>query len=157
VPGARERGVVGRASARAAGARMRRGEDAGAVGLSHRGRSAGRGRAGGRGAPGRRTRGRGARGRGARASRRWARVSRRARGRGEGGRRRAAAAGLQGVRREEERGGGREREREREGEGRGGELTSGSKSGDHRLRNLGHHGERERDGRERRLLHGRIE
>jgi hypothetical protein len=33
----------------------------------------------------------------------------------------------------------REREREREGE-----LTSGSKSGDHRLQNLGHHGERER-------------
>jgi general stress protein YciG len=45
--------------------------------------------------------------------------------------------------------------RERE---RGGELTSGSKSGDHRLQNLGHHGgERERGGRERRLLRGRIE
>jgi hypothetical protein len=29
------------------------------------------------------------------------------------------------------------------GVGRGGELTSGSKSGDHRLQNLGHHGERE--------------
>jgi hypothetical protein len=39
--------------------------------------------------------------------------------------------------------------REREGEGRGGELTSGSKSGDHHIQNLGHHGERERDGRER--------
>jgi hypothetical protein len=37
----------------------------------------------------------------------------------------------------------REREREREGE-----LTSGSKSGDHRLQNLGHHGERERGGGE---------
>jgi hypothetical protein len=37
------------------------------------------------------------------------------------------------------------RERERE---RGGELTSGSKSGDHRLQNLGHHGERERGGGE---------
>jgi hypothetical protein len=36
------------------------------------------------------------------------------------------------------RGGGRRRERGR------GELTSGSKSGDHRLQNLGHHGERER-------------
>jgi hypothetical protein len=35
---------------------------------------------------------------------------------------------------EEGRGGGVE-ERER-----GGELTSGSKSGDHRLQNLGHHG-----------------
>jgi hypothetical protein len=47
-----------------------------------------------------------------------------------------------------------ERERERE---RGGGLTSGSKSGDHRLQNLGHHGvERERGGREReRLLLGR--
>jgi hypothetical protein len=43
----------------------------------------------------------------------------------------------------------RERERERERE-RGGELTSGSKSGDHRLQNLGHHhGERERWQRER--------
>jgi hypothetical protein len=40
------------------------------------------------------------------------------------------------------RGGEGKRERERE---RGGELTSGSKSGDHRLQNLGHHhGERER-------------
>jgi hypothetical protein len=46
----------------------------------------------------------------------------------------------------------RERERERE---RGGELTSGSKSGDQRLQNLGHHhGERERWERER-LLRGR--
>jgi hypothetical protein len=35
------------------------------------------------------------------------------------------------------------REREREREGRGGELTSGSNSGDHHLQNLGHHGERE--------------
>jgi hypothetical protein len=33
------------------------------------------------------------------------------------------------------------RERERE---RAGDLTSGSKSGDHHLQNLGHHGERER-------------
>jgi hypothetical protein len=53
---------------------------------------------------------------------------------------------------EEEMGGGGE---EREGEGKGGELTSGSKSGDHRLQNLGHHGEREVE--ERRLLLGRIE
>jgi hypothetical protein len=38
---------------------------------------------------------------------------------------------------------------------RGGELTSGSKSGDYRLQNLGHHGgEREV---ERRLLRGKIE
>jgi hypothetical protein len=37
------------------------------------------------------------------------------------------------------------REMERE---RGGELTSGSKSGDHRLQNLGHHGEREKGGGE---------
>jgi hypothetical protein len=46
---------------------------------------------------------------------------------------------------EEVRGGGgeeRERGRERGGEGK---LTSGSKSGDHRLQNLGHHGERERE------------
>jgi ribonuclease G len=40
-------------------------------------------------------------------------------------------------------GGGEDRERER-----GGELTSGSKSGDHRLQNLGHHRERERGGGE---------
>jgi hypothetical protein len=36
-----------------------------------------------------------------------------------------------------------EGERERRREERGGELTSGSNSGDHRLQNLGHHGERE--------------
>jgi hypothetical protein len=54
--------------------------------------------------------------------------------------------GLQGARwEEEERGGGRERERGR-GRERGGELTSGSKSGDHCLQNLGHHKE---DGRDR--------
>jgi hypothetical protein len=47
----------------------------------------------------------------------------------------------------------RESERERE---RGGELTSGSKSGDHRLQNLGHNGE-EREVEERKLLRGRIE
>jgi hypothetical protein len=41
---------------------------------------------------------------------------------------------------EEERGGEGKRERERGGEG---ELALGSKSGDHRLQNLGHHGERE--------------
>jgi hypothetical protein len=40
----------------------------------------------------------------------------------------------------------REEERGRGGEERGrGELTSGSKSGDHRLQNLEHHGERERE------------
>jgi hypothetical protein len=54
--------------------------------------------------------------------------------------------GLQGARMEEERGGGGEER------GRGeGKLTSGSKSGDHRLQNLGHHGERERWERERLL------
>jgi hypothetical protein len=44
------------------------------------------------------------------------------------------------------RGRGRAGKKKGEGEGkreRGGELTSGSKSGDHRLQNLGHHGERE--------------
>jgi hypothetical protein len=54
------------------------------------------------------------------------------------------------ARRGEEGEGKREREREREGE-----LTSGSKSDDHRFQNLGHHEERERW--ERMLLHGRIE
>jgi hypothetical protein len=48
---------------------------------------------------------------------------------------------------------GRGRGRER-GRGEGG-AHLGSKSHDHRLQNLGHHGER--DGRERRLLRGRIE
>jgi hypothetical protein len=43
---------------------------------------------------------------------------------------------------------GRARKKKWEGEGkrereRGGELTSGSKSSDHHLQNLGHHGERE--------------
>jgi hypothetical protein len=70
-------------------------------------------------------------------------------GAGAGSRRgqgRARRGEGEGARREEK---GKEREKER-GEGRGGELTSGSNSGDHRLQNLGHHGrERERDGRER--------
>jgi hypothetical protein len=48
--------------------------------------------------------------------------------------------------------GGEERERERERE-----LTSGSKSGDHCLQNLGHHGgERERWERERELCAGEL-
>jgi hypothetical protein len=47
----------------------------------------------------------------------------------------------------------RERERERE---RGGELTLGSKSGDHRLQNLGHHREREGGGGERGCCAGEI-
>jgi hypothetical protein len=47
------------------------------------------------------------------------------------------------------KGKGRGRERER-----GGELTSGSKSGNHRLQNLGHHGG---ERWERRLLRWRIE
>jgi hypothetical protein len=49
------------------------------------------------------------------------------------------------ARRGEEWEGEGKRERERE---RGGELTSGSKSDDHHLQNLGHHGERERGGGE---------
>jgi hypothetical protein len=48
---------------------------------------------------------------------------------------------------------GRERGREREEE----ELTLGSKSGDHRLQNLGHNGGREREVEERKLLRGKIE
>jgi hypothetical protein len=60
--------------------------------------------------------------------------------------------GQQGARREEERGGEGERGRGREKER---ELTSGSKSGDHRLQNLGHNGE-ERDGRERELCAGEL-
>jgi hypothetical protein len=65
-------------------------------------------------------------------------------GRGE---RRRGPQGPRGER-AEGRGGGRRRGgggEEREGEG---ELTSGSKFGDHRLQNLGHHGERERGGGE---------
>jgi hypothetical protein len=41
-----------------------------------------------------------------------------------------------------------------EGRGRGEELTLGSKSGDHRLQNLGHNGE-EREVEERKLLRGK--
>jgi IS5 family transposase len=56
--------------------------------------------------------------------------------------------GVQGTRAGEKEGQGEgKRERERE---RGGELTSGSKSGDHRLQNLGHHG-----GDRERFLRGR--
>jgi hypothetical protein len=88
-------------------------------------------------------------------------VARRARGRGRGGaarwgkekghcrapggRGRAAPRTWGAARRGGEGEGKRERERERE---RGGELTSGSKSDDHRLQNLGHHRERERGGGE---------
>jgi hypothetical protein len=61
-----------------------------------------------------------------------------------------ARGGVGGVAR---MGGEGEGKRERE---RGGELTSGSKSGDHRLQNLGHHREREREVEERRLLCGKI-
>jgi hypothetical protein len=83
------------------------------------------------------------------------------RGRRRRGRRRRGAEGrggpwgrAQGTHAGERKGRGRgKRQRERE---RGGELTSGSKSGDHRLRNLGHHGEREREvGERERLLCGR--
>jgi hypothetical protein len=69
-----------------------------------------------------------------------------------GGRAGSRAGEKKGARNEEERGG--EGKREREGE-RGGELTSGSRSGDHRLQNLGHHGG-EREVEERRLLRGKI-
>jgi hypothetical protein len=48
--------------------------------------------------------------------------------------------GLQGARRDEERGGGGE---EREGEGRGANLGDPN-SGNHRLQDLGYHVERER-------------
>jgi hypothetical protein len=74
-------------------------------------------------------------------------------GRGAAGTRgrRGGGTGVGGARRERKgrvgknKGEGK-RERERE---RGGELTLGSKSGDHCLQNLGYHGERERGGRER--------
>jgi hypothetical protein len=109
-------------------------------------------REGGRAAPPRAGEGRGPRaaraekGRGhAAAGRGGAGAARRASRGGLG--RAAARAGEGGGARvgEEERaraGGEEEGEGERE-EGRGGELTSGSNSGDHRLQNLGHHGERE--------------
>jgi hypothetical protein len=62
--------------------------------------------------------------------------------------RRGARAGGNGGRAGKKKGEGEEKiERERERE-RGGDLTSGSKSGDHRLQNLGHHGGRERGGEE---------
>jgi hypothetical protein len=85
----------------------------------------------------------------------------RARGLGEGAAPRARGAARRGRARDwagegsragEEKGRGKERERERE---RGGKLTSGSKSGDHRLQNLRHHGG-EREVEERRLLCGKI-
>jgi hypothetical protein len=72
---------------------------------------------------------------------------------GAGGARRGGHGGARwGARGGRRRGGEEKRERERE---RGGELTSGSKSGDHRLQNLGHHGG-EREMEERRLLRGKI-
>jgi hypothetical protein len=71
------------------------------------------------------------------------------RGYAAGGRGCAGETG--GAHREEKGEGEGKRERERE---RGGELTSGSKSGDHRLQNIR---ERERWERERRLLRRRIE
>jgi hypothetical protein len=79
---------------------------------------------------------------------------------GEGPRRRAREPRA-GTRAREGKGGvarmgvkGRKRERER-GEG---SSPRGSKSGDHRLQILGHHGEkREREVEERKLLRGRIE
>jgi hypothetical protein len=115
----------------------------------------------------------GERGHRARASRRGGRagagLGARGRRRGTGhhreGRGRGAAGGCRGRVTEPARGArqgyrGRAGKKKGEGEGkrereRGGELTSGSKSGDQRLQNLGHHhGERERWERER-LLRGR--
>jgi hypothetical protein len=76
-----------------------------------------------------------------------------AQGKGRAGRAppwaRACAQGREGGRAQGREG---EGEGERgEGKGRGGELTSGFNSGDHRLQNLGHYGERERE----RLLRGK--
>jgi hypothetical protein len=106
---------------------------------------------------GRARRGQGARGGAARRARPPGRASR------QGGASRRArprdAAGAPGARagrprREEEGEGEGKREGERE-RGRGeGSSPRGSNSGDHRLRDLGHHGERERCERER-LLCGR--
>jgi hypothetical protein len=83
---------------------------------------------------------------------RWGPGEGRRRALGAGGGGRAARGGGGGgeggggvARRGGEGEGKRERETERE---RGGELTSGPKSGDHRLQNLGHHEERERGGGE---------
>jgi hypothetical protein len=77
---------------------------------------------------------------------------------------RGRTGGAEGLRRGAPRGLRREAARGRKkGRGRGrergrGELTSGSKFGDHRLQNLGHHREREREmGEGGRLLHERIE
>jgi hypothetical protein len=71
---------------------------------------------------------------------------------------RGRATGQQGARREEERGGGEGGEGERgRGREREGELTSGSKSGDHRLQNLGHNGEEREMGEREGVVHGRIE
>jgi hypothetical protein len=67
-----------------------------------------------------------------------------------GGRQGATQGGRTGKKEGEGEG---KRERERGGEG---ELTSRSKSGDHRLQNLGHHGG-EREVEERRLLREKIE
>jgi hypothetical protein len=70
----------------------------------------------------------------------------RTRARGAHGPRRGRVTGRRRGRAGKKKGEGEgKRERERE---RGEELTSGSKSGDHRLQNLGHHGERERGGGE---------
>jgi hypothetical protein len=68
--------------------------------------------------------------------------------------REGARGSTKGTRREGARG-----KKEGEGEGkrereRGGQLTSGSKSGDHRLQNLGHNGG-EREVEERKLLRGK--
>jgi hypothetical protein len=109
-----------------------------------------------RGPPGQGCRGAGAagaRGRGGRGVGRMAAGDARALARGLGAQGRRGrgrgTTGAQGTRAGEKEGEGK-RERERE-------LTSGSKSGDHRLQNLGHHGgERKRGGRERELCVGEL-
>jgi hypothetical protein len=73
----------------------------------------------------------------------------RARGPGEGAAPRARGAARRGCAREGAGGGARAGEEKGRGrERRRGELTLRSKSDDHRLQNLGHHGERERGGGE---------
>jgi hypothetical protein len=74
----------------------------------------------------------------------------RARGAAEGHARMGEEGGARGE------GKGRKRKREREEKGGEGSSPRGSNSGDHRLQNLGHHGGRERDGRERGCCAGEL-
>jgi hypothetical protein len=98
----------------------------------------GRARNGAGGRRGSHRRGQGATGEGAR--------------RGQGAAEKGCAMGVGGRQEEDRRGGEEERGR---GDGRGAHLGDPN-SGDHRLQDLGHHGEREREV-ERRLLRERIE